>query len=351
MNVFHKNTSWRDDEAGIEEIADVYESLDYIGKDTAATQANADQERAEIDSRYSGGKAGKLPNKDSEDFQAYQAEQTAASDRLSAELERLHGRYAYTVQSLAGRVALGDMRTAAEVYAASSPDDTHALRRAIRYNAAINYANYAQDPNAQAASYRLAYSKPQDKTDEQPKANYFTIDGTPDTENPGKVWVNPLNPRSAILLGYERNDHPDAKKSLHEPAVATYPVDAYSVKEDGTVLATTGKTFMTVKDPTGKPILVEKPDSGRVITVTPESSMYRMQDTPNGGKVVELFIPEDRRPLMNLTLDNKTVDRMKSSSDGQAMLTAAGVDKPNIIESFEHPDGVNPRPVSVAKTQ
>jgi hypothetical protein len=134
----------------------------------------------------------------------------------------------------------------------------------------------------------------------------------------GKKWVSPCDPRAVQM---------PVKTGARERVVTTY------TPQTTTIDSVTGEMVVDL--------------GNRKITITAGDDTYRMG---KNGKL-ELFIPADRTSVDSyegeLTYDE--IARLMGQEDGATVVIAAGANIPNIIHSFEYPDGVNPHPLLVPK--
>lgn len=234
--------------------------------------------------------------------------------------ELIRQREAYVLKSLfkTANLAASDMQLAALEYTSgyNNPEELEkASKRVSHYNEIIekNIAN--------GAPLHVSLTPPE-RTARITVSDRVRLHGRTDPAT-GKTWYNITNPRTVEYI-----DRADDLKS-----VISYAVVEKSEDEDGKI------TVVARQPSSGEPTIK--------VVFGKDSRTWKLSDD---GEHLGLVIPSNSKSLLESGLLEQLGVLVDSNSDiTQTAVNATRANVPNIIESFEHPDGVNPVPLSNPK--
>lgn len=232
----------------------------------------------------------------------------------------LRQREKYVLSSLF-RVANLDgqsMRLAALEYTSKHDDPENvekAAKRVSHYNQIIE-RNITNGAPIRMPLKALERSKPIDNG-----SSRVRIHGRTDPET-GQTWYDITNPRTVEYI--DKSDEPQI--------VMSYEVVERSEK-DGEIT-----------------ILARQPSSNEASIKATFSKGSRVWRLSEDGTKLGLIIPSNSESLVEAGLLEHLYALIDSNDEASKVaVNATGANVPNIIESFEHPDGVNPVPLSNPK--
>ena len=287
---------------------EVYEALDTIAEDISSLE----QVRSEL----------------LEMAETPEDRVTVASE-VSRQREYIDTRRKYVFSSVLGTSAVieSDVHIAGFEYINKfeSPEGQESAARRVRvYNAIIQAVQY----NGQVPEHfsDISLSESAYSTERPLVQSNIKLHGRRDAET-GKTWYDLTNPRTVEHI------IPAGKELTGDKVVASYAVRELSTDDNG-------ETTVVARGPHS-----DHPDF--TVTFTDESRMWRFNES---GDRVELFIPANSSSLAETTVDTLDALIARNSDAAEVAVAAAGANVPNIIESFEYPDHVNPVPVQIAKS-
>lgn len=240
-------------------------------------------------------------------------------DEADKDKDLIRQREDYVLKSLfkTASLAFSDMQLAALEYT-SGYEDPEELEKASKR---VSHYNEIIEKNIANGSPLHVSLTPPERTAPITVADRVRLHGRTDP-NTGKTWYNITNPRTVEYI--DRADDPK-------------PVMSYEVvekTEDGEKIT----------------VIARQPSSGEATiraVFGKDSKTWKLSDD---GKRLALIIPGNSKSLLESYLLEQLSTLLESNDDAtQAAVIAAGANVPNIIENFEHPDGVNPVPLSNPK--
>ena len=225
----------------------------------------------------------------------------------------------YVLKSLFKTASLGasDMQLAALEYT-SGYDDPEELEKASKR---VSHYNQIIEKNIVNGAPLHMSLTPSERTAPITVSDRVRLHGRTDPET-GKTWYAITNPRTVEYI--DRADNPKT--------VMSYEIVEMS-EEDEKITA-----------------IARQPSSGEATIKAVFSKDSRTWMLSDDGKQLDLVIPSNRTSLLESGLLEQLSILLDSSDEAtQTAVSATGANIPNIIESFEHPDSVNPVPLSNPK--
>jgi hypothetical protein len=240
-------------------------------------------------------------------------------DEAAKDKDLIRQREDYVLKSLFKTASLAgsDMQLAALEYT-SGYDDPEELEKASKR---VSHYNEIIEKNiANGAPLHVSLTPPE-RTAPITVTDRVRLHGRTDPTT-GKTWYNITNPRTVEYIDRAGDPKP----------VMSYEV-VEKTEDDGKIT-----------------VIARQPSSGEATikaVFSKDSKTWKLSDD---GKHLGLVIPGNSKSLLESGLLEQLSTLIESNDEvTQAAVNAAGANVPNIIESFEHPDKVNPVPLSNPK--